>query len=220
MFCEDALPWAHDVLFWLLLKGADWTIQCNLGKTSLDYAQERDDGGDWILETIKLFEIQRLDRLDEITDKQFVKRVKDSLAELDKKYAYHYDPLITVSHFKADFPLPDFIFEPQKVGSLPRGMKIHEHQIKPLIRAGEDMTVTMDVLKCLEFSKDQAEVNQIRREKLLQHQNPNWVKPEKPSFVQKKRRKKRSAVTGALPAVATTSEATTNRLETMKKIYG
>jgi hypothetical protein len=190
IFCQEALPWADEILFWLLLGDADVHALDQDGKSPLDYARE--NARDNFVEQMEQWEAIKGGRA---TDEDAVLKRKTALArdELERLYAYHYDPLVMVSaELQANFPVPKFIFEEQRVGSMPKGMKIHEHQIKPLTDAGFDtMDDLVDSLHCLDFSKGQADVNMRRREALVKLQDGDWKAPDKPKMLAKRTKNRR-----------------------------
>ena len=189
MFCQDALPWADEILFWLLLGGADTTILDQEGKTPLDYARE--NGKEQFLEMIKSFQAVEAGR-DQEGDAAFRRRISDAKDELERLYAYHFDALDVVMELNVKFPVPKFVYQEERVGSLPKGMKIHEHHIKPLTEAGfSEMDTLTEGLHCLEFSKEQSEINAKRRQDLVKLQDPDWKVPEKPPILPRRSKNKR-----------------------------
>ena len=75
---------------------------------------------------------------------------------------------MNVEKWNANFIIPNFIFdESKRYGELPEGMTIHEQHIGPLIDEGYYSKGGVDALHCIEFAKDQAELNLRRREDLL-----------------------------------------------------
>ena len=57
-----------------------------------------------------------------------------------EKYCYPLDPIIgvNVDSWKVNFEIPEFLSENERVGSLPDGMMIHEHHLKPMVDEGEE----------------------------------------------------------------------------------
>ena len=190
LFCQDGLPWAEETLYWLMYGGADPHIQDRDGMTPIDYVKERDKHVvESYMKVINQF-INIEDRSDESA--ALKRRIEKDQDELNRLYAYHFDPLIMIEDLEVKFPVPGFIYEDQPgVGSLPKGMKIHEHQIKPLLEEGfSNMADLTDSLHCMQFTKGQATVNQKRREELVKLQDPEWKVPERP-VPQPKRSKNR-----------------------------
>lgn len=75
-----------------------------------------------------------------------------------------------VEPFEAKFTLPDFLFiDTARTGNIPDELTIHEHQIRPLAKAGFSQMDGLESISCLAFSKDQAQINKHRRERLLEH---------------------------------------------------
>jgi len=188
LHCMDGLPWADDILYWLLLHKADTSVADQYGKTARDYA----------VENCRENDLTMLDKFQEVSqnkqsDPGFVRKMQDDLDTLDKLYAYHYDPLVTIDKdMVVKFPMPQFVFKEERVGSLPEGMLIHEHQIRPLMNSGfSEMGDLTEALHCLDFSRKQADVNQKRREELVKMQDPNWSVPERPKIVDTKKSKNR-----------------------------
>ena len=79
-----------------------------------------------------------------------------------------------VDRWKANFNVPEFIFEPQRAGYIPEGLKIYEHHIRPLIYTGFEFMHGTDSLHCLEFTREQALINQTRRENLVKLFDPDF----------------------------------------------
>eukprot|EP01038_Epipyxis_sp_PR26KG_P014377 gene14377-19284_t len=72
---------------------------------------------------------------------------------------------------KTDFPVPHFVFEKQRTGYIPPELSIHEHHIKPLMETGYSAMKGTDALHCLRFSREQALLNEKRREDLVKEVN-------------------------------------------------
>jgi hypothetical protein len=190
IFCQEALPWADDILFYLLLGKADTLLHDQDGKSPLDYA--RDTGRVGFVALMEQWPHVLAGRNDEAAGDAVLRRkMRDAEDELERLYAYHYDPLVVVGEFKANFPTPDYLFEEQRVGSLPKGMKIHEHHIGRLTSTGFDTDDLVDALHTLDFSKGQAEVNVKRREDLVKLQDSNWQVPAKPDMLAKRTKNRR-----------------------------
>ena len=203
--CKDALPWATDILFLLLVAGADFTIRCT-SEYLLPVEHARDQNKAEFVAILELFSNLKIyEENKEAREEQGVPPDKDLEAlkvqisskklELSKKYAFPENELAEVTPWQADWPIPEFLFQKERVGSLPRGMTIHEHQIKPLLVEGFEDLDGIDSLHCLEFTGHQAEINRSRRERLLQMQDPEWKAPAKVTIANKikvKTRNKRS----------------------------
>lgn len=71
--------------------------------------------------------------------------------------------------FFASLPFipPDFLKAKQRVGQLPAELSIHEHQIIPLAEHAFHKKKGVDALKTLQYAQEQAEINQQRRERLV-----------------------------------------------------
>jgi len=155
---------AKEITLLLLIAGLDRTWKCDEGRTPEEYAKENDC--DASLQAFIEFDAAESD------DKVLANldRIRKTLLE---KYTFIHNPTMNVE--KASlwrevkrFTVPDFIYEKQHVGALPDGMKIHEHQLVPLRNEAyvgvKDLT---ESLQMLDFSVEQADINQKRRAKLL-----------------------------------------------------
>jgi Ankyrin repeats (3 copies) len=188
LHCQDSLPWASDVLVWLLAAGADINIRCHTeGMLPEEHAEKANNRG--ALDILKKFKsLITCNGSDgepaEEELNEFRKILESNKNMLAKKYAFQLEVSTGVEPWGASFPVPAFIFEPQRVGNLPHGLKIYEHHIKPLMERGKDM-MGLDSLRCLSFSESQAEINRLRREEILQCSDPNWQSPCKISFKDK-----------------------------------
>ncbi len=97
--------------------------------------------------------------------------------------------------WKADFKVPAFVFADHHVGELPEGMRIHEHLIAPLIDEGYSLKTGVDALKCIDFAKEQANINENRRAKLLEADpNSEWEPVDKDALTAFKLKKVRRGV--------------------------
>ena len=145
----------------LLVAGLDTEDMCNYGKTSKELAMEEDKPE--FLAALKEFEER-----DQVGNEKIKKKLDTLKETLLDKYAYIHNPTMNVEKWNATFTVPSHIYEEQRVGEIPEGMYIHEHQIKPLIEEGYSLMSGVEALNCIEFAKDQANINEDRREKLLQ----------------------------------------------------
>lgn len=198
LHCKDSLAWSNEIIYWLLAAGADTRITCGSeGLTPEQHAQRGNNTH--AIETLQLFETLTNCRDNNNPCSPNVQELRISLEKkrdiLAKKYAFHQDASVTVEPWGANFPVPPFIFEPQRVGSLPHGLKVYEHQIKPLMEQGKEEMTGIDSIRCLSFVESQAELNRKRREEILKAQDPTWIVPEKVHFtsrIKKRIVKKRS----------------------------
>lgn len=127
-----------DVLRHLLAVGANQNLQCNKGKTAFDIAMT--NSNETALDIFAEFDSARDDHSLQST---YLSIVND-LRNKDKKVRYNYqeDAKIRqrlVEKWDAEFNLPEFLFERERIGFIPTGMKIHEHQIRPLAEGGFEL---------------------------------------------------------------------------------
>lgn len=156
----DSPKWcAKDLTRLLLIAGLDRTARCNEGYTPEDLAMKNSEPGS--LEAFREFDMAESDP----TLQAEYAAIKKTLLE---KYTFIHNPTMNVEVWKAKFPVPNFIFDKQHVGALPDGMRIHEHMISPLREIGyTGVKDTIDALNMLDFSVEQADINIVRRAKLL-----------------------------------------------------
>jgi len=167
----DSPKWSvKQIIKILLMYEVDRNIKDNTGLTAYESALKYN-----YTEAIEAFNEYdtREDNPRELSELAEIKRL------MDLKYTFHkfepYEREVKFTHFnKPKFPLPKYIFDKERVGYLPSGMLIHEHQIKPLIETGFNVYEGVDALKCLDFSHEQAAINTLRRERILLHQDKNW----------------------------------------------
>lgn len=155
----DGMPKdAAAIAFNLLMLGLDQTIRCKNGCTAYEIAQQEKRYD--VIEAVRDFNRQEAD----FTCKMELDIKRRNLL---KKYRFIVDVQNQVVPWKADFPVPEFIMEKQRVGAIPSGMLIHEKQIKPLIEEGFNEMEGVDSIHCLTFTKNQSAINKDRREKLI-----------------------------------------------------
>jgi hypothetical protein len=157
----DAPKWAAKEITWLLLAASlDRRVKCNAGRTPEDYARMNDCAD-------SLAAFQEFDAPEHRGKIEELRRV------LREKYTFIHDPHLELEakdlwREAKMFTLPGFLLEEQHVGAIPDGMRIHEHQIEQVRQEGYSSTKDMvQALKMLDFSVQQAEINQTRRAKLL-----------------------------------------------------
>ena len=104
------------------------------------------------------------------------KALNDTKKLLLEKYTFIHNPTMMVQKWKADFKVPAYVFEDQKRGELPEGLHVHEHLIPKLIDEGYNVKTGVDALKCIDFAKGQANINEKRRDQLLRADpSSDWV---------------------------------------------
>eukprot|EP01036_Dinobryon_divergens_P027499 gene27498-36283_t len=194
----------QDIIRLLLIVGSDLSIESNSGMTAHAVALEQSN--QVALDTFEEFQKAAADAT--IQDKYL--EIINALREGSRKVQYNFQPDAkiyrrTVEKWDAEFSLPEFLFERERVGYIPRELTIHEHQIRPLIEEGFDIhninkhseefqliqqeingisegdtpqtSTTVQALRCLDFARDQAMVNRDRRRKLLTESAPDWSSP-------------------------------------------
>ena len=68
-------------------------------------------------------------------------------------------------------------------------MIIHEHYIKPLIDEGYVLKDGVDALKCIDFAREQANINHERREKLVKADPmSDWVEVNRAEIVKSRQK--------------------------------
>jgi hypothetical protein len=109
---------AADIVGVLLLLGTDQTIRCREGLTALDIAKKLNR-----VAVIKAF----YDFATQDEDMSIKMTMDDSRRLLKSKYTFHWDLRMQVEPFKANFGVPDFIFEPAREGYIPKGLHVILH---------------------------------------------------------------------------------------------
>ena len=198
----------EDIIRLLLIVGADQSIQSNKGLTARDIATQ--NSNQKALEVLD--EFQRAANDPSLQDKylDIVNELRRREAQGPKKprYSFQLDARIyrrDVEKWDAEFSLPEFLFDRERVGYIPKELMIHEHQIRPLIEEGFDIqnvnkqseeylltreinasldpaasskSSTVEAMKCLDFARDQAMRNRERRIHLLNESAPEWSSPQ------------------------------------------
>ena len=135
--------------------------RCHMGKSAEDLAQA--EGNTPFLDALYEFR-NRKEPGNEKNDK-----ILDELkATLLERYTFIHNPTMMIEKWKANFKVPAFVFEDHRKGELPEGLRIHEHLIAPLIDEGFSLKTGVDALKCIDFAREQALINEDRRAVLLQ----------------------------------------------------
>ena len=159
MDCPDYS--VKEITFILMSMRVDVSIQCLLNKTAYELAIEVNN--QIFLEVYNKFLTCINSERDELDNQ--ITQLHDQLAT---SYAFRPEATLFVKPFKANFPLPKFLFKKERYGSIPYGMTIHEHQIEPLIETSFDLLRGTNSLHGIQFSLSQANINEKRREKLVQ----------------------------------------------------
>jgi hypothetical protein len=106
MHCMDSLPWASEILVWLLSAGCDVNIKCSEGLTAEDHAvREENRNAVDILRKYNSLLTYTGDPVDEGLN-AFRKILDENRAVLAKKYAFHSDASVVVVPWGANFPVP------------------------------------------------------------------------------------------------------------------
>lgn len=167
----DCPPWSmEETIFLLLAVNINPELKCSEGKSAMDLAVERNN--EIALRLLQRFAEQSDELLEEVT------ALRKDLAE---HYSFRKDSTVYVTPFKANFPVPKFLFQQQRVGSLPRELRIYEHHIERLAHTGYEKMRGSDSVHCLEFTLKQAESNRERREKLIRSFDEKWEPIPAPS---------------------------------------
>lgn len=159
MDCPDYS--VKEITFILMSMRVDVNIRCLLNKTAHELAIESNNTG--FLEVYDRFLHCINSERDELDEE--ITQLHDQLAA---SYAFRPEATLFVKPFKANFPVPKFLFKKERYGSIPYGLTVHEHQIEPLTETGFDLLRGTNSLHCIQFSLAQAEINEKRREKLVQ----------------------------------------------------
>eukprot|EP00597_Dinobryon_sp_UTEXLB2267_P008078 CAMPEP_0170084984 /NCGR_PEP_ID=MMETSP0019_2-20121128/20002_1 /TAXON_ID=98059 /ORGANISM="Dinobryon sp., Strain UTEXLB2267" /LENGTH=232 /DNA_ID=CAMNT_0010301261 /DNA_START=177 /DNA_END=875 /DNA_ORIENTATION=- len=127
-----------DVLRHLLVVGANPNLQCNRGRTAVDIATN--NSHNIALDIFSEFDRARNDPSLQSTYLLIVNDLRNTTKKI--RYNYQEDAKIrhrVVESWDAEFSLPEFLFERERIGFIPAGMKIHEHQIRPLAEEGFEL---------------------------------------------------------------------------------
>ena len=168
MDCPDQS--IRDVTFLLLALGVDTTIQENTGKTALELANESANSG--FIEVYEKFEAAS-----DADDDELNIQVDELRQHLAANYAFRSEATLFVKPFKANFPVPRFIFKKERLGGIPYGLTVHEGHIEPLIHTGFDKLRGVNSLRCMQFAMGQAQINEDRRAAILKTFSPDWEQP-------------------------------------------
>lgn len=155
----------------LLIAGVDPNIKSNDDpnptynmKTALEIAKAK-------------MNVECLEAFDEFDRMQTDPETKAKIVELSeslKEYYFDRNLRLQVKPFDSEFAVPDFIFDKQRAGSIHDKLILHEHQILPLVHAGDKNKKGVDAIKCLLFAAEQAEKNQMRRAVINKASDESW----------------------------------------------
>jgi hypothetical protein len=145
----------------------DQAIKCSTQKTAYELAVESDNK--IFLEVLNRFH-NSSGAEEEILDQE----VAELHASLAASYAFRPEATLFVKPFKANFPVPKFLFKKDRLGSIPYGMTIQEAHLQPLTDTGYDLLRGTNSLHCIEFSLTQSEINEKRREVLVKTFDGTW----------------------------------------------
>ena len=155
---------AKEITRLLLVAGLDPATRCDEGFTPEELARSNDC--DASLQAFREYSAAE-------HDPKVLSELESVRRNLMEKYTFIHNPVMDVeasalSKESRRFTVPEFIYDEQHVGALPEGMKVHEHQIDLLRREGlTAVKDTVEALQMLDFSVQQADINQSRRAKLL-----------------------------------------------------
>jgi hypothetical protein len=156
-----------EITFILLAMKVDQGIKCLLQKTAQELAIESENSG--FLEVFNRFQNSTPEETEILDDE--VAELRDKLAS---SYAFRPEATLFVKPFKANFPVPKFLFQKDRLGSIPYGMTIQEAHLQPLSKAGYENLRGTNSLHCIEFTLTQSEINEKRREVLVKAFDETW----------------------------------------------
>lgn len=211
----DAPKWcAKELTRLLLIAGLDRSSLCNDGHTPEALAAA--NGNEASLEAFVEFDARESNSKISAQHLDIEKALRD-------KYTFIHDPTMNVEEtsmtkgrHKAAFPVPEFLYDKQRVGFIPEGMRIHENQIDPLRQEAFGSMTGIPALRALDFSVEQADINRKRREMLLRagdvdgtwtpvdtaamhHDKTRALVRAKSPYERKRRQKEREKVEGLDP---------------------
>ena len=179
----DSPSWSSkEITKLLLIAGLDRFSKCNEGYTPLDLARMNPCENSHLAfqefeQYLQIIQTKantnKASTNNAATEEKLEREYTSIKKTLLDKYTFIHNPTMNVEKDKLwreakSFEIPSFIYESQHAGEIPDGMKIHEHQIQPLLIQGESLVKdTIESLKMLEFSLSQADINHARRAKLL-----------------------------------------------------
>lgn len=99
----------------LLLVGSDPSIRCKEGFSVQELSLKNHRWA--LIERLKYF-------ASAATDMDVKMELDNERHTFRAKYGFHVECQMQVEPWKSTFPLPDFLFEPQRAGAIPEGMKV------------------------------------------------------------------------------------------------
>jgi hypothetical protein len=159
----------NEITYLLLSMNVNKTLKCSEGKTAYEIAEST--GNTEFLKVWNDFEMKAG------CDEEFDKAITELRNRLTT-YSYRPNSTLFVKPWKSNFSVPKFIFQPQRLGSLPHGMHIHESHLEPLIDCGFNNMRSTNSIHCLEFSYDESLINEKRRKDLVHIFDENWIPPD------------------------------------------
>lgn len=154
----DCPYWScKEITLLLLIANVDQTIKDGDGKIAIELAQSNDNKP--ALEAFNDFNTRN--------DETFATYIENIKEKLLKKYTFHRELSnhFDVVKWNANFPIPSWLLSKQRSGYIPYGMRIHEHQIKPMIQFGSKLE-SINAFHSLQFTTDQADANHERRKQI------------------------------------------------------
>lgn len=173
----DCPEWSiKEITMLLMIMNVNRTLKCTQGKTALEIAEVHNN---------KLFisawsDFHSPEKADEIE-----KMASDTIEILASSYAYRKNSTLFVKPWKANFPVPKFIYKEERMGAIPHGMHLHEHHLEPLIDNGFNKMRSTDSLHCLDFVLEETKINEERRKDLVKVFDEQWIAPELPNLMLK-----------------------------------
>lgn len=156
-----------EVTFILLSMRVDHSIKCLTQKTAFELATESENNG--FLEVFNRFRNSTGEEMEKLETE--ITELHDLLAA---SYSFRPEATLFVKPFKANFPVPKFLFKKERLGSIPYGMTIQEAHLQPLTNTGYEHLRGSNSLHCIEFSLKQSEINEKRREALVKTFDETW----------------------------------------------
>jgi hypothetical protein len=171
---------AEEIAMLLLIAGIDYQQKDNEGHNAEELALLHKNHG-------FLLALQNFKKKD--VDEKMKEKLLSLKKHLLEKYTFIHNPTMNTEKWNADFIVPDYVFNQERFGALPDGMIIHEHYIKPLIDEGYVLKDGVDALKCIDFAREQANINHERREKLVKADPmSDWVEVNRAEIVKSRQK--------------------------------
>lgn len=106
LHCMDSLPWASEILLWLLAAGCDVNMKCCEGLTPEEHASKEGNAKSLeILEKYKYLLTYTGEPVNEDLE-AFRRGLEEKRSALARKYAFHADASVVVVPWGANFPVP------------------------------------------------------------------------------------------------------------------